>query len=267
MAMPVDSARRRSSFTLAALSLALLGSVFAAWATAAGSTVADSTVIVRYIGCNSLTVSPSPVPAGSNSVLVYDDDNCKANLSITGPGVNLTSDLDSTGMGIDHPAGPFGPYTFQAGATYTARDSNLPGGGAISFTSTASGSSSGSTTTSSSGTSSTSTTTTTSQSSSTSSSTGAKTLGTLVGSITAAGKATLTFRGARVKTLKAGVYRLKVADHSKKAGLVIQALGYHAMQESGASAVGSSSRNLTVIRGKYFFQATGGPKTYFSVTS
>jgi len=267
MAMPVDSSRRRASFTLAALGLALLGSVFAAGSTAAGSRVADSTVIVRYVGCNSLTVSPSPVPAGSNSVLVYDDDNCKANLSLTGPGVNLTSDLDSTGMGIDHPAGPFGPYTFQAGATYTARDSNLPGGGAVSFTAT--GSSSGSTsTTSSSGTTGTSTTTTTtSQSSSSSSSTKPKTLGTLVGSITAAGKASLTFGGARVKTLKAGVYRLTVTDHSRKAGLVIQALGYHAMQESGATAVGSSTRNLTVIRGRYFFRATGGPKTYFSVTS
>ena len=210
-----------------------------------------------------------PVPAGSHDALVYDDDNCKANFSMTGPGVNLTSDLDSTGMGIDHPAGPFGPYTFQAGSTYTVRDTNLSGGGAASFTPTASGSSpssSSGSTSSSSGSSSSGSSSSNSSSSSSSSSTGAKTVGTLVGSISTSGKASLSLNGATVKQLKAGVYHLKISDHSKKVGLVIQALGFHAMQESGPSAVGTTTRNLTVIPGKYFFQASGGAKTYFTVT-
>ena len=70
-----------------------------------------------------------------------------------------------------------------------------------------------------------------------------------------------------MKKLKAGVYKLTVTDQSKKAGLVIQALGYHAMSESAVSGTGTKTTTLRVIPAKYFFQATGGPKTYFLVTS
>ena len=93
-----------------------------------------------------------------------------------------------------------------------------------------------------------------------------KTLGTLSGAISAAGKATLTLGGSPLKKVKHGFYKLTIADHSKKAGLVIQALGYHAMTESTPSAVGTFSRSITLTPGKYFFEATGGPKTYFTVT-
>src|SRR6478752_5474029 len=114
--MPVGPARRRRLVPVAALLALFFGALFV------GSARADGTLTVTYVGCTGMRVSPNPVPAGSYSVLVYDDDNCKANFSLSGPGVSFTSDLDSTGMGIDHPAGPFGPFNFQAGATYTARD-------------------------------------------------------------------------------------------------------------------------------------------------
>jgi hypothetical protein len=91
------------------------------------------------------------------------------------------------------------------------------------------------------------------------------TLGTLVGSISVTGKATLTIGGSTVKKLKAGVYKLTVSDHSKKAGLIIQALGYHAMTESAVSGTGTRTTKLRVVRGKYFFEATDGPKIYFTV--
>jgi hypothetical protein len=234
-----------------------------------GSARADGTLTVKYVGCTGLSVTPSPAPSGSVSVLVYDDDNCNAAFTITGPGVNFSSDLNSTGMGIDHPAGPFGPFNFQAGATYTVRDANI--NASASFSPTASGGSTGSTggSTGSSGGSSGSTSGSTSSGGKTSgstSSTGTKTLGALVGTISPNGKATLKLGGATVKRLKAGVYKLTVTDNSKKAGLVIQALGYHAMSESAVSGTGTKTTTLRVIPAKYFFQATGGPKTYFTVT-
>jgi uncharacterized membrane protein YgcG len=104
---------------------------------------ADRTLTVRYVGCTGMSGSPSPLPAGSYSVLVYDDDNCNASFTLTGPGVSLSSDLNSTGMGIDHPAGPFGPYNFQAGSTYTARDSSINASAQFTPTAAAAGGSSG----------------------------------------------------------------------------------------------------------------------------
>jgi hypothetical protein len=233
-----------------------------------GSARADGTLTVKYVGCTGLSVTPSPAPSGSVTVLVYDDDNCNANFTLTGPGVNFSSDLNSTGMGIDHPAGPFGPFTLQAGATYTVRDANI--NASASFNPTASGGSTGSSGGSSgggSGSAGGSTSSGGNTSGSTSSSSGTKTLGTLVGTIGPTGKATLKLAGATVKNLKAGVYKLTVTDQSKNAGLVIQALGYHAMSESAVSGTGTKTTTLRVIPAKYFFQATGGPKTYFTVTS
>jgi hypothetical protein len=265
--MPEGPVRRRRRLVPAAVLLALFFGAFVV-----GSARADGTLTVKYVGCTGLSVTPSPAPSGSVSVLVYDDDNCNAAFTLTGPGVNFSSDLNSTGMGIDHPAGPFGPFNLQAGATYTVRDSNInasasfsPTGGSTSSTGGSTGGSTGS-----SGGSTGSTGGSTSSggktSGSTSSSTG-KTLGTLVGTISSTGKATLKLGGATVKKLKAGVYKLTVTDQSKKAGLVIQALGYHAMSESAVSGTGTKTTTLRVIPAKYFFQATGGPRTYFTVTS
>jgi hypothetical protein len=233
----------------------------------AGSARAEGTLTVRYVGCTGMTVTPNPPPAGSTSVLVYDDDNCNASFSLSGPGVSLTTDLNSTGMGIDHPAGPFGPFNFQAGATYTVRDSNISA--STSFSPSAAASSSGGSS-GSSGVTSGSTAGTTSSggqtSGSTTSSGGTTTLGTLVGTVSPTGKATLVLGGATVKRLKAGVYKLTISDRSKKAGLIIQALGYRAMSESAVSGTGTRTTTLRVIPARYFFQATGGPKTYFTVS-
>jgi hypothetical protein len=261
--MPEGPARRRRRLVSVAVLLVLFFGAFVV-----GSARADGTLTVKYVGCTGLSVTPSPAPSGSVTVLVYDDDNCNAAFTLTGPGVNFSSDLNSTGMGIDHPAGPFGPFTLQAGATYTVRDANI--NASASFSPTASGGSTGSTGGSSgggSGSTGGSTGSGGNTSGSTSSSSSTKTLGTLVGTISPTGKATLKLGGATVNKLKAGVYKLTVTDQSKKAGLVIQALGYHAMSESAVSGTGTKTTTLRVIPAKYFFQATGGPKTYFLVTS
>jgi len=88
-----------------------------------------------------------------------------------------------------------------------------------------------------------------------------------VGSARAGGTLTLKVGSSTVKKLEAGVYKLTVSDHSKKAGLVIQALDYHAMTESASSGTGTKTTTLGVIPARYFFRATGGAKTYFTVTS
>jgi hypothetical protein len=228
-----------------------------------GSARADGSLTVKYLGCTGLSVTPSPAPSGSVTVLVYDDDNCNAAFSLTGPGVNFSSDLNSTGMGIDHPAGPFGPFNLQAGATYTVRDANI--NASASFSPTVTGGSTGSTVGSAG--SSSGSVASGGSSGSTSSAGATKTLGTLVGAISSKGKATLELGGTTVKKLKAGMYRFTVTDKSKKAGLVIQALGHHAMSESAVFGTGTKTTTLRVIPARYFFQATGGPKTYFTVTA
>jgi hypothetical protein len=231
---------------------------------------------ITYVGSSSLSLSvngsPVPaggtVPAGSYNVLVDDADDTNPRFQLNGPGVSIDSNLNSTGMGIDRPA-TFGPFTFQAGSTYTARDVNA--GISISFgVGAASSSSSSSSASSSSSSSSTSVSSSSSSSASSSSSSSAKKalVGTLVGSVSAAGKASLTFRGRRVTKLKAGTYALTVSDRSKKAGLVVEKLGYPAMTMSGPATVGSRSSRLVLSPGKWFFQASpGGAKAYFTVTS
>jgi hypothetical protein len=67
--------------------------------------------------------------------------------------------------------------------------------------------------------------------------------------------------------MKAGKYMLKVVDQSKKASLIIQALGSHAMTYSTPSATGTKTHSLTLFSGKYFFQSSPrGVKTYFTVS-
>jgi hypothetical protein len=245
---------------------------------ATGARSASSTLDITYTSAKSLQVKLSDgtvagsgtlVPAGTYMVLVYDDPGTDPNpkLTINGPGVAVSSDLNSTGMGIDQPA-TLGPYTFQTSSSYTVEDTTIGASSLITFTTTAtSGTSGGTTSTVPSGsTGSGQTTTTTATTTTTPASKKVKPLGTLKGSVSASGKPTLTFGGKTLKSLKAGLYSVSVADHSKKAGLILGQSSKHAITLSGAAAVGTSVRTVTLSAGKSFFEAsTSGPKTYFSV--
>src|ERR1700704_5038241 len=70
-------------------------------------TRADAVLNVTYVGSTSLQVrlgdgstvrSGGAVPAGTYQVLVEDDDFATPNFKMGGPGVNITSNLDSSGM-------------------------------------------------------------------------------------------------------------------------------------------------------------------------
>jgi hypothetical protein len=281
MSMRRDSGRARghrlSVAVLFLLGICVIG--LGASSIAAGSSADPATLMVTYVGSSSLQVSigngaavasGSTIPAGSYQLLVDDPDDTNPNFIMTGPGVNISSNLNSSGMGIDRPAF-FGPYVLPTSSTYTLEDGNIGASTAITFTTAATAAttggsgSSGFSSVSSSGSSAS-----TASGTSTSSSSGSKAvkvLGTLTGSVSAAGKPTLTSGGKTVKSLKAGLYKVMVEDHSKRARLIVEKLGFSAMTLSGTASVGVSSHNLTLSAGKWFFAvSTGGPKTYFSVT-
>jgi hypothetical protein len=237
---------------------------------------ADPVLAVSYIGSTSLQVrgpdgtiirSGGTLPAGSYQVQVDDPDFSSPRFQISGPGVSVSDDLNSTGMGIDRPAF-LGPYTFQANASYRIQDANIGAGSAVTFTTTAGGSTSGGSSSGGSSSGGSSSGGTSGGGTSTTSSGTTKLVGTIKASVSVAGKPALTFAARSVKTLKAGKYTVAIADHSKKAGLIVWKLGSHAMTLSTAAATGSSSRTVTLVAGKWFFEGSiSGPRTYFTVTS
>jgi hypothetical protein len=259
---------------LSGLTLGLsIGSLTAVGARAAGTTlniVYTSARSVQVKLSDGTAVGPgSPLPAGSYTVLVYDDPGTDPNpkLTINGPGVAVSSDLNSTGMGIDQPA-TLGPFTFQSGASYSVEDTNIGASSLVTFSTTSgSGGSTGSTSTVSSGTTGGGQTTT-APTSTTPHSKNVKLAGALTGSVSASGKATLTVGGQAVKKLKAGLYSVSVVDHSKQAGLIVGELGRPPITLSGAAAVGTSMHTLNLSAGKGFFEpSSSGPRTYFTVTT
>jgi hypothetical protein len=229
---------------------------------------APTTVQVTVGG--TIVRSGGSIPAGLYTVIVYDDGyNSNPRFAMSGPGVSINSDLNSTGMGVDG-VSTFGPYTFPASASYTVQQA---GGTAVSFSTTAaaggssgSGSSGGSSSGGSSGSSGGSSSGT-KTSSAGSSSTATKMMGTLKAAVSVSGKGTLTFAGKAAKTLKAGRYTVSVDDRSKKAGLILGQTAKHPMTLSAATLVGKSSHSVTLSAGKWYFAASAtGPKTYFTVT-
>jgi hypothetical protein len=211
------------------------------------------------LGDGTVVRSGGSIPAGSYQVLVYDDgDYMTPRFTLNGPGIAVNSDLNSTGMGIDAPSF-FGPFTFQASSTYRIQDTNIGASSLYTITTTATvsaGSGSGST----SGSSGSSGTGSSGSSAST-----AKTVGTLLGAISASGKGTLTFGGKAAKTLTAGVYKVTVADRSSKAAFVLGNPAKHVITLSSAAATGTKSRTVALTAGRWYFQASGGTKTTFTV--
>lgn len=92
--------------------------------------------------------------------------------------------------------------------------------------------------------------------------------GTLLGSVSVAGKLTLTSSGKPVATLKAGEYTFKLTDKSRKAGFNLQTVKQSAKALTGIAYVGSKSVKVNLKAGQWLFYPTFvGKKSYFVVTS
>ena len=179
---------------------------------------------------------------------------------LTGPGVNLTTDLSSGGETVAQFTATFAP-----GATYVAQDTQTASSRrTIGIATTGSASSlasgSGSSTVSSGG----SRSSDTNQSQSVvGSAIGKAVLGSLLGTVTPAGAPALTKGGRAVTILKSGRYTLMVDDRSTKAGFVLEPLHGHPVTVTGGAYVGTKRVTIALARGQWSF----GPRHAFLVTS
>jgi hypothetical protein len=191
---------------------------------------------------------------------VYDYTACKgfAQFQMTGPGVNVYTTLDDGDS-------DFALFTvmLQASSSYVAQDNNQPTVARAVVTTLASGSpSQPATTTSNSATS----TSTTPAKPATTTGTPAV-LGSLSGAVSAAGKASLGYKGKPLKTLKAGRYTITVTDSSTKSGLSLEQGNLTALSVTGTRFVGTRSVTLALAAGKWvFYAAPLGRKTAFVVS-
>ncbi len=92
--------------------------------------------------------------------------------------------------------------------------------------------------------------------------------GTLVGSVSATGRLTLTSGGKKVSTLPAGRYTFRLTDKSKKAGFNLQTIKQAAKSLTGIAFVGTKSVKVNLRAGQWLFYPTFvGKKSYFIVVS
>ena len=230
---------------------------------------ANKTVTVTDANGNPVGTSsgaPTTIPAGTYNVLLSDPAFVSDVVwDLAGPGVKLVTSM-SSGEEISESW----VETFAPNSTYTYRDDNRPPAvWTFVTTSTSTPSSPGpvtpplsSTTPISSGTS--------GKAPSTDLVGSADSIfrGTLLGSVSAAGKATLTLKGKPVTSLEAGRYRFTVTDKSAKAGFNVQEIKKAATTITAASFTGKKSLTLTLSSGQWFFYPTFvAPKTYFLVVS
>jgi hypothetical protein len=186
---------------------------------------------------------------------------------LTGPGVDLNTDLEFGDNVVDGLQA-----TFQPGS-YTAQDDHQPAVTRKVFTVSASASSGGSPGSSLSGSSSGSKSSGTTSSGSKQSAIGTELesshpfRGTLAATVTAAGKLTLTRNGKGVATLKAGRYSFLVHDSAAKAGFIVQEVRKPAVTLTGVSFVGKHTVTVDLKAGQWMFYSSAAHKSYFIVTT
>ena len=91
--------------------------------------------------------------------------------------------------------------------------------------------------------------------------------GTLTGTVTAAGKATLTYKHKPVTTLAPGLYKVTIADKSTKVGFIVQT-SHSTTTVSTGPAVGTKTVTINLKAGQWFFYtAKGTPKSGFIVSA
>lgn len=217
------------------------------------------------------SASASVIPPGTYNVLVSDQNHAdpSPNFQLSGPGVELQTDLDGGENTTESDS-----ETLVPNSTYTFEDLDAPSQTMLSFSTssaTSTGGVSGQTT---------QTTTPAAQSNGggggllgTSSTTPASssqqaTVGTLNASVAASGKLGLSFDGRTVTTLKPGRYALKVADRSRKAGFVLKGPSAGLVTATSAAFTGTRSETLELVAGQWWFAPSAkGTRTYFIVVA
>jgi hypothetical protein len=260
---------------LAAVSIGLIAALSTAQSALAQ---ADPALYVHYtmnctfsiLGDNGAPIST--IPPGRYQVIVsspqgfaeYDlsaspDPNyaCGGALSfrLTGPGVNLHTTLEDGDGSADQLTA-----TFQVGS-YTAFEDRRPTVARLVF-SVAGGASS---TSGGTGSSTPSTPGSTKPSTAPASTAGLR--GTLLGSVTTAGKLALKLNGKAVTSLKAGRYKVTVLDETSTSGFLIQRLGKNATAVTSKPFLGRNSVLITFNAGKWFYFSPAKKKTAFTVTA
>jgi len=208
---------------------------------------------------------PPTIPPGTYTVRVIDD-TTQHNFHLTGPGVEQSTGIGDMGS-------PTWTVTFQAGGQYEFVCDEHPdfmfgffnGAGAGSGTSSGGTSSGG---TSSGGSSSGGSNSGGTSSGGTISQGGAHTslLGTLIGRVNPSGKLTLTYGGIPVTKVKAGRYKITVADKTPSRSFTVQRVGHAATTVSGVSFVGTHSVTLSLLAGKWTFFTSAGTKSSSTFT-
>lgn len=91
--------------------------------------------------------------------------------------------------------------------------------------------------------------------------------GTLTGGVNTFGKLSLSFKGKKVSTLKAGRYKIAVLDETSKSAFNLQRLSKQPVTLAGRLFVGKRTVTLTLQAGQWIFYSSPGKKSYFIVVS
>jgi len=86
--------------------------------------------------------------------------------------------------------------------------------------------------------------------------------GQLVGSISAAGKLSLAYKGKSVASLKAGRYTIVVTDKSSSVGLTVQKVARAVTPLSSRAFVGKKRVEVQLTAGKWTFAPSGGKQSF-----
>lgn len=243
-----------------------------------GIVLDDNTVRLTFDDGTSVgsTTAPGPtIPAGTYTVVVNDDSELD-NIHLIGPGVDLST-------GVVENAQPTWTVTFQPGSSYKFQSDAHPTVGgyygyfqtSASSSGTSSGSSGSSSGTSGGGTTGSSSSTGggisggTSASVESGKSAATVLVGTLQGTIGAAGKARLLIGGKAVSKLAPGRYKITVLDKSARRGFVIRKTGHPALTLSGIGFVGTRAVTANLSVGRWIISSSGPDPstTSFSVAS
>jgi hypothetical protein len=91
--------------------------------------------------------------------------------------------------------------------------------------------------------------------------------GTLTGTVGAAGRLTVAFKGRSVTSLKAGRYTVAVSDQSSTNGFLLQKLTRAPVSVTGTMFVGKRSLSVTLTAGKWLVLPRLGKATYSIVVN